>query len=478
MSKESFLNNRVKEYRRRGIEREREREERLKIKGEYCKRYILQQFYEYNIGNRSWWRNHSKRARFVVGICDKEENFRSIHIIILNEISLMENGKSILTPDNELIQRVNVAYLNSRFSKTMKNRSHIALENSEYRRVLERCANKILDYNSYDSSKEKTSQAHFIGKENTLQNSKNAFPSAICSSTNFKTKYYAQARYDPQNEINENFLIKIIHEIKKDFKKVFKNNNSNAYPEYTVLLATKILFKEHYNRVLNHFKKNNRFLEDDNLELIHSRQVAKYIGENPADVDFYTQESLKICDVPQLEERVLSRLSRVDKHKYSKEIEEQKAKISKQNIEKLDILPKNNLYIARSGETFSGHYFCIYVSSSNIFIIDVMSHKSLSCKPLDKINDDFAEKFGVTGICLMRIDKYNFGDIVFFIDRITGKTLEFTYKQSFEDFDKKFGQKDREMKRRRDKLNKIRRDKKMKRLNKIRQQIREFDLKL
>lgn len=325
---------------------------------EDVKKYILEQFYKYydkTFGRR----NHRNRSRFIYNQILKENSVGSLDLIIKNEISLMEKGIP-LGDNNKILD----SYFNSEWSKSMKNRNHVTVQNSEYRRVLDRCNSYILKYLDLRGGSRKSSFS--------------------------------------QHEINEEFLKNKIREVKNDFTAKI----SNTCPEYSVLLATKIFFNKDYYNVLNSLKQNQRVI-DEQLDIIGARHMAGLLGlmSNPEDDGvFYTIETFGLPKLDGTYNEVL--------------VQKNKKNINAKNIEKLkEILPKNNLYLVRSGGSGAGHFFCMYVSFDNFFKIDVMGGDDLCCQPLIKFgefNDDFAEKFRFTGsISFYRIN--NIEDINFFV---------------------------------------------------------------
>ena len=107
---------------------------------EKTKKYILEQFAGY-YGKIFGWRNHRDRARYVHNQISNENSLGSVYLIIKNQISLVEQG--IPYDNNDKISHIDY---NSKWSKSIKNRGHTTIKNSEYRRVLDRCNSKILEY--------------------------------------------------------------------------------------------------------------------------------------------------------------------------------------------------------------------------------------------------------------------------------------------------------------------------------------------
>ena len=349
---------------------------------EHVKKYILEQFYKYN-NIIFGWRNHRNRARFIYNLILKEDSLGSLDLIIKNEISLMESGISL--GDNE--KKLD-CYFNSKWSKSMKNRNHVTVQNSEYRRVLDRCDSVILKY--LDLRRSSFSQYEI------RQNSFSQHEIRILKYLELRRGSFSQ------HEINEEFLKNKIREVKNDFKAKI----SNTCPEYSVLLATKIFFNKEYNNVLKSLKQNQRVI-DKQLDIFGARHMAGIyeIMSNPEDHGvFYTIETFGLPKLDGAYNEVL--------------VQKNKEIINAKNIENLkEILPKNNLYLVRSGGSGDGHFFCMYVSFDNFFKIDVMGGDDLCCQPLIKFsefNDDFAEKFRFTGsIYFYRINDIE--DIIFFV---------------------------------------------------------------
>ena len=222
---------------------------------EDVKKYILEQFYKY-YDKTFGWRKHRNRSRFIYNQILKENSVGSLDLIIKNEISLMEKGIP-LDDNNKNLD----SYFNSEWSKSMKNRNHVTVQNSEYRRVLDRCNSYILKYLDLRGGFRKSSfSQHEIRKSSFSQ-----------------------------HEINEEFLKNKIREVKNDFIAKI----SNTCPEYSVLLATKIFFNKDYCNVLNSLKQNQRVI-DEQLDIIGARHMAGLLGSmsNPEDNGvFYTIET-------------------------------------------------------------------------------------------------------------------------------------------------------------------------------------------
>ena len=291
----------------------------------------------------------------------------------------------------------------------MTNRKHITVENSEYRRVLDRCNSAMIEF--FNEFKKNIILKGYFNKN--------------CKVTKMNNNHWDlmdDVEKGNKNKLkfaeNERSLKNAICQIKNDFIPKI----SNTCPEYSVLLATKIIFNEEdYHRILESLRQNQRDI-DEQLDILGARQMAGILGEMPNQENLDVWYTVETSGLPK-SNRSYSLLS----------IQQDKEKINKENMKKLQAtLPKNNLYLTRSGGSGAGHYFCIYVSSDNFFKIDVMGGDDLSCQPLyiksGKINDNFAEKFRFTGITYF-YKMNNIEDIDFFERVITDKEYrnEFLY---------------------------------------------------
>ncbi|OIN85102.1 SAM-dependent methyltransferase domain protein [Francisella sp. TX07-6608] len=254
-------------------------------------------------------------------------------------------------------------------------------------------ANGLTHYNKYGK---KEGRNPFNIKE---------FPNKVKSAKVESNKLFLGSPHSGELEFfDETELRKYIVEIKKDFYAKI----SNTCPEYSVLLATKILYPEQYSKVLSKIKSNQR-IDDIQLDLMGIRQVAGIMGDMPNnEKNFWLIETQGL---PKIHEEY-----DINKAQASQKL------VDESNIEKIkSILKTNSLYLVRSGGSSAGHYFCIYTTKNNIFKIDIMGGEYLSYQPLirgGEINDDFAEKFRYNGKTVFYLMD-SFEEIDFFLRLIT-----------------------------------------------------------
>ena len=192
------------------------------------------------------------------------------------------------------------------------------------------------------------------------------------------------------------------------------NIKGHAYANLKVcrFFVPKIFYPQEYYSVLQRFKLQQRTV-DEQLDIIGARHVSGLLGQMSnaeENGDFYTIETEGL---PKLE------------GKYNAfAVEKSKKIINSNNVKKIEgTLPKNSLYLVRSGGGGAGHFFCMYISDQDLFKIDVMGGDDLCCQPLMKlgeINDDFAEKFRFTGSTSFYNIK-GMDEINFFVNVITDK---------------------------------------------------------